>query len=92
MHCGICGAQESIEQKSVDAEDTTTRMEFQMRVVFCVECGIFGIGFDPVSAMLDFGKPRGKSLAPDWVLPPEWLLPKDGKYSEAARRVIGRVD
>ena len=92
MHCGICGAQDSIEQRALDAEDTATQMEFKMHVVFCAECGTFGVGIATHVAMLDFGKPRNESVAPDWELPPEWLQPKDGKYSEAGRRVMGGVD
>lgn len=92
MHCGICGAQESIEQRVIDAEDITTRMEFKMHVVFCVECGTFGIGIATHVAMLDFGKPPAESVAPTWTLPQEWLRPKYGKHAEIERRLLAGVD
>jgi hypothetical protein len=92
MHCGICGANDSIEQRVIDAEDSTTQMEFKMHVVFCVECGKFGVGIATHVAMLDFGKPRSESVAPTWELPREWLRPKEGKHPEATRRVAEGVD
>lgn len=92
MHCGFCGAQDSIEHRLVDAQDTTTQMEFKMHIVYCVVCGTFGIGVASHIAMLDFGKPREQSVAPTWELPREWLRPKDGKRGEAGRRVMAGVD
>jgi len=93
MHCGGCDAKESIRQKTVDAQDTTTGMEFTSYVVYCQECGGFGLGFTTAMAMLDFAPPgMVHEFAPDWKLPREWLQPAGGRHPEAARRVMCGAD